>query len=138
MRSRPTIFSIIALVLACASCTQEVDGPGEPDAMPDPENPMCSTAAIAMPVMLNRTIAAMGSVDCDIAASISIDVCMQSDAGGSFADLMCRSTTISGVAEYQAGNMAECTPGPRYRARVRATINDVPQDDVLSPDVACE
>lgn len=134
----------LLLVMAIAACGGGDDGGGDdgqshPDARPA-GNPTCTVTASATPDTQARTITGLGGVQCDAAASLALEVCVQWNPNGSFEDIMCQSTSMSGVPELQLENVASCGigVGRQFRARANASVNGTAQSEVLSTEVGCE
>lgn len=72
--------------------------------------------------------------------TIALDVCVQWNASGTFADIMCQSGTMSGVMQHMVQNVSSCgiSNGRRFRARVNASINGTAKNEVVTADVGCE
>lgn len=100
----------------------------------------CTVTATATANTSNRTVNGVGAVQCDNAATIALDVCVQWNPDGAFKDIMCQSSTKSAVREAQLDNLSSCgiATGRRFRARVNATINGTAKPEVLSTEVGCE
>jgi hypothetical protein len=100
-------------------------------------------AATATPDTTARTIAGKGEVTCDTGASIALEVCVQWNPSGSFVDIMCQSSTQSGVgspAPFAVTNTSSCGigTGRMYRTRVNAMVNGAAKPEVLSSVVNCD
>jgi hypothetical protein len=114
-------------------------GGGFPDASGG-GNATCTVTATATPDTTARTITGLGMVHCTAAATLALEVCVQWNASGSFADIMCQSSTMSGVADSQLMNVSSCGigTGRKYRARVNLSVNGAAQPEKLSTEVGCE
>jgi hypothetical protein len=132
----------LLLILALAACGGDDDG-STPDASGSGSgsgNAVCNVTASATPNAGNRTITGVGAVQCDEAGNISLEVCVQWNPSGSFADIMCQSSSMSGVKDLQLQNVSSCGlgSGRRFRARVNAKVNGAAKPELLSSEVGCE
>ena len=100
----------------------------------------CTVTATVTPDVTNRTMTGTGAASCDGTAAIGLEVCVQWNPSGSFEDIMCQSSTRSGVMQAQVDNLSSCgiATGRRFRARVNATIDGTAKPEVLSSEVGCE
>ncbi|HEU0036817.1 MAG TPA: hypothetical protein VFQ53_39680 [Kofleriaceae bacterium] len=100
----------------------------------------CTVTATATPDPAQRTITGVGAARCDRAASLALEVCVQWNPSGTFEDLMCLSSSRSGVSQLDVENLASCgiATGRRFRARVVATVDGAAQPAVLSSETGCE
>jgi hypothetical protein len=130
---------VTALSLCLAiSCGGTDDGGGD-----DVGPATCTVTATALANTSARTIQGQGDVSCDIAATIQLEVCVQWNPSGTFADIMCQSSTMSGVgasAPFTVMNTSSCglATGRMFRTRVNATIDGTAKPEVLSSMVGCE
>jgi|GEM_PF-5404505 len=124
---------VVALVLAPAACGSNGD---DGDDMPAVS---CAAQATLTVAGVARTATGVGTVTCDGDASIDLEVCVQWDASGSFADTQCKSAAESGIASLTVDNLTSCglSAGRTFRARVNASINGVALAEVLSDEVVC-
>ena len=132
----------LLIVMAIAACGGGDDGGGD-DSQTDARpagNPTCTVTASATPDIQARTITGLGRVQCDAGASLALEVCVQWNPTGSFEDIMCQSSTMSGVPELQVENVSSfgIAVGRRFRARANASVNGTAQSEILSTDVGCE
>jgi len=134
-----TRFLFVALLVA--ACGGDDDSPS-PDAAGSGSNAnaSCSVTATATPNTTNRTITGVGAVQCDATTNISLEVCVQWNPDGTFKDIMCESSTKSGVKELSVENVSSCgiATGRKFRARVNASISGTAKPEMLSSEVACE
>jgi hypothetical protein len=119
------------------------DGGGSADAGGSGGSATCTVTATATPNTANRTIAGKGDVTCDATATIALEVCVQWNPSGTFADIMCMSSTMSGVGSpspFSVTNTSSCGfgTGRMYRTRVNAMVNGTAKPEVLSSTVGCE
>lgn len=103
----------------------------------------CTVTATATQNTANRTIAGKGDVTCDKPASLAVEVCVQWNPSGTFADIMCMSSTMSGVGSpspFTVNNTSSCGigTGRMYRTRVNVMVNGTAKPEVLSSTVPCE
>jgi hypothetical protein len=115
-------------------------GGGGADANGGGGNVTCTITATATPDTQARTVTGLGMVHCTGAATLALETCVQWNASGSFADIQCQSSTMSGVTDHQVSNLSSCgiATGRRFRARVNLSINGAAQPEKLSADVGCE
>lgn len=88
-----------------------------------------------------KIITGVGGVECNEAASIEVETCVQWDSGGSFSDITCQSSSQSGVKKLDKTVQASCglsVEGKLYRTRVTATVNGTKQPEKLSTEIACK
>lgn len=118
----------------------DVDGGGDTGAGGDAGGSGCTVTATAVPDLDERTVTGIGAVQCDAAATLSVETCVQWDASGTFEDLQCRESTESGTAGVQVENLASCGigSGRSFRARVNASVDGTALPEALSAEVACE
>ncbi len=133
----------LLLILAIAACGGDDGGGGGGDVDANGGgggNATCMVTATATPNTANRTITGVGAVLCNGNASIEINTCVQWNPSGSFVDIMCQSSSMSGVKDLQVENVSSCgiSSGRRFRARVTAKIDGTAKPEVLSSDVGCE
>ena len=148
--SRPALMVgrrvLIAALMALASLTacgggDDGDGGGGSDAGSGSGNPTCTLTATATADKTARTITGVGSVSCTGgSATVALEVCVQWNASGSFADIQCQSGTQSGVSQHSVQNVSSCGigSGRMFRTRANASINGTALAEVLSSTVACE
>jgi hypothetical protein len=133
-------FVTVAMLVAMTSCGGDDGGGGGADAA---GSASCTVTATATPDTSARTIAGKGEVTCDSSATIALEVCVQWNPSGSFADIMCQTSTMSGVgspAPFSLTNTSSCgiSTGRMYRVRVNAMVNGAAKPEVLSSVVGCE
>jgi hypothetical protein len=104
----------------------------------------CQTDATAKPDAANKTITASATVTCAAKADINVKLCIQSDAGGAWKDLMCQSVSASDKATADVKLVASCgavTSGRSYRANATTTAQagtSGSDDFATSAEVSCE
>ena len=134
--------SILSVLLAVAACGGGDDGGGTPDAAGSGGggSATCNVAATAMANTTNRTITGVGTVQCDVTAGLSLNVCVQWNPDGTFKDIMCQSSNMSGVKDLRVENVSSCgiATGRKFRTRVSASVNSAAKPEVLSAEIGCE
>ncbi|HET6612556.1 MAG TPA: hypothetical protein VFG83_11220 [Kofleriaceae bacterium] len=100
----------------------------------------CTVTATATPDTQAKTITGVGLVECSAAGSIEVETCVQWNPSGTFEDIMCLSSSQSGVAQLEVENVSSCglTSGRSFRARVNATVDGNALPEALSDEVGCE
>lgn len=136
VRTLPSLVLFGSLVLA--ACGGD-DGGGMGVDAPTGA-PSCTVTATATPNVSSRTITGNGVVQCNATATIAIETCVQWNPNGTFADIMCVTSTMSGVMQHQLENLSSCgiATGRMYRTRVNAIVNGTAQNEVLSTTVSCQ
>jgi hypothetical protein len=81
-----------------------------------------------------------GKITCDGVASLEVQACVQWNPSGTFVDIMCVSSTKSGMSALQVDNLSSCgiTVGRMYRTRVSSAANGIAQAEKLSAAVSCQ
>ncbi|HEY5922246.1 MAG TPA: hypothetical protein VIV11_11275 [Kofleriaceae bacterium] len=127
-------------MLAVAACGGDDGGGAGVDAGGGGGSATCTVNATATPNPANRTITGVGSMQCDANASLALNVCVQWNPSGSYVDIMCMMSSMSGVKDFQVQNVSSCglANGRRFRTRVVATVDGTAQPEKLSADVGCE
>ncbi len=104
----------------------------------------CQSDATATPDPAHKTIAASANVSCAPKADLTLKLCVQSDAGGGWEDLMCQSTSASDKAMVDIKFVTSCgavTSGRSYRANATSSARDGSSgsDDLAtSAEVSCD
>lgn len=131
----------LLLILALAACGGgDDDGGMTPDAGTGSSSANCSATVSVTPNKSNRTILGTGDIQCDAAANLSAEVCVQWNSSGSFTDIMCMSADKSGVTTLSVSNVSSCGlgTGKKFRVRLNATVNGSAKPEMLSSEVGCE
>lgn len=132
-------FLVLGLAIGMFGCGGDDGGGGFPDASGG-GGVTCTVTATATPDTSARTITGVGAAHCTGAATLQLETCVQWNATGSFADIMCQSSTMSGSADLQVQNVSSCgiATGRMFRARVNLSVNGTAQPEKLSTVVMCE
>lgn len=134
MHSRFVLLGVVVGVMAACG------GSDQPSQQQQGGTPTCTLTATATADTGAKTITGVGALQCDQAADLTVETCVQWNANGAFEDIQCKSSSASGQTQLELQNVASCGVDTtrRFRARVNATVNGTAQPEQLSTEVGCQ
>jgi hypothetical protein len=116
-----TFVSVLVFVAACGSDggTKSVDAP--------PASARCTAEPTQTITSNPRAITGTANVMCDAPANVDIEVCVQSESGGTFTTLQCQTSAQSAVRMLAATTSVGCglDRAKTYRTKINVSVGGV-------------